>query len=545
MSDEQIKNHLKQSIIEFGGSIENNQYSIVKHRDTDIDHYHVVLNKVDFNGKNINTSYCQKKAHAIADKIEKENNLVPTIGRTIFYDESQKLGFRYATPEEKKAIAQAKPKGIKPISDKRDGVKDRKQFMQDKLVEITKNTNCKSMIDLEYMLSDNGINTRFTTNSKTNEVHGFSVSVGGYSCSGTELGVKWGDVEQHLTANLEQYQKSIEVAPLKAQHEQLEIHLNRLSDNADKINNTIITAKTELLDVNESIKLGVKPAKPLSKIDNEIRNHECLLGINQKEIDKTLVEIKAVETKVEEQKIIPIIKPDLAEPINLKTEEVILSAPIEPPVEKTVKAAAPATQVQQDTDVKKLISIEKYADSIKDLPLKRQKELWVKHATIIEGKQVETKAILADTTISEGKRQQLNERLNDYIVLEPKIKAYYKAVNDKILLEEVAVKPIAKQAEMENQIIILERKLVEIKQYAEKVEKENPNDFKALREVTIMKIKANRELLNARDELAEYKDKVEHLQEQNEDLTILQIDKIIKEQEEKGEQRGNSTSMSR
>ena len=98
---------------------------------------------------------------------------------------------------------------------------------------------------------------------------------------------------------------------------------------------------------------------------------------------------------------------------------------------------------------------------------------------------------------------------------------------------------------MENQIIILERKLVEIKQYAEKVEKENPNDFKALREVTIMKIKANRELLNARDELAEYKDKVEHLQEQNEDLTILQIDKIIKEQEEKGEQRGNSTSMSR
>jgi hypothetical protein len=60
-----------------------------------------------------------------------------------------------------------------------------------------------------------------------------------------------------------------------------------------------------------------------------------------------------------------------------------------------------------------------------------------------------------------------------------------------------------------------------------------------------MKIKANRELLNARDELAEYKDKVEHLQEQNEDLTILQIDKIIKEQEEKGEQRGNSTSMSR
>lgn len=209
----------------------------------------------------------------------------------------------------------------------------------------------------------------------------------------------------------------------------------------------------------------------------------------------------------------------------------------------TSKAAALATLVQQGTEVKKLISIEQFDDSIKNLPLKRQKELWVKHATIIEGKQVETRAILADTTISEGKRQQLTERLNGYIVLEPKIKAYYKAVNDKILLEEVAVKPVGKQAEMENQIIILERRLIEIKEYAKDVEKENTNDYKALNEVALMKNKANRELLNARNELAEYKHKVEHLQEQNEDLTILQIDKIIKEQEEKGEQRGNSNSM--
>lgn len=107
---------------EIGATRDNNQFVIAQHFDAEHEHYHILINKVGFDRRNINTSYIINKCQVIADKIEIELDLRKTVGRTIIYDPDNEKGFRYTTQEERREK--------KVFLDKSTGIKEAKEHIR-------------------------------------------------------------------------------------------------------------------------------------------------------------------------------------------------------------------------------------------------------------------------------------------------------------------------------------------------------------------------------------------------------------------------------
>ena len=99
---------------------EKNQYLLVKHNDTDVEHYHWVINKVDLEARNLDTSYIKNRLQVACDKVEKLLHLRYTQGRTIIYDPEAEKGYRFTKKET--------PKN-KIFQEKTANISDTKQFM--------------------------------------------------------------------------------------------------------------------------------------------------------------------------------------------------------------------------------------------------------------------------------------------------------------------------------------------------------------------------------------------------------------------------------
>lgn len=202
LNKEQTEKAINSVLKEIGVNKENNQYFLVKHNDAKHEHYHAVINKVGFDAKTIDTSYIKNKLQVICDKIEQEQGLRRTNGRTILYDPKSEKGYRFLTREEKKAAALKKRSYH--IRDKSSKLSEEKNHIKTKITEALKDKNINTADKLKSTLEKESIQTKFMENK--NGISGISFRYQNQAYKGTDLGYKW----KQVSNNLEQNRKSLE-----------------------------------------------------------------------------------------------------------------------------------------------------------------------------------------------------------------------------------------------------------------------------------------------------------------------------------------------
>lgn len=200
---------LNDIIKELGATPENNQYQIVKHNDTDLEHYHLVINKVGFDGSNINTSYIQNKCQVIADKLEQKHELERVNGRKIVYDATNEKGYRYTTQAERKPYQQ-KQRASK-IRDKVQSIEDKKNYVKTNLSEALQNKSITNADDLQKALKDKNIETNCIFNK--NGLSGISFKYDDIAVKGSEIQHKANYIASKLEENKAIQMQSTTIAP--------------------------------------------------------------------------------------------------------------------------------------------------------------------------------------------------------------------------------------------------------------------------------------------------------------------------------------------
>lgn len=167
---------------------EKNQYLLVKHNDTDVEHYHWIINKVDLETRNLDTSYIKNRLQVACDKVEKQLKLRPTPGRTIIYDSESEKGYRFTQKETpKNKVFQEKSVKISHI----------KQFVYDELVNVL--SYLKTIERLESELSKKGIECKTTFNK--NGLSGVSFRYEKQAYKGSQIGIKAKDIVKAIQEN--------------------------------------------------------------------------------------------------------------------------------------------------------------------------------------------------------------------------------------------------------------------------------------------------------------------------------------------------------
>ncbi|TWP31344.1 hypothetical protein ETU08_01470 [Apibacter muscae] len=167
---------------------DKNQYLVVKHNDTDVEHYHWIINKVNLDAKNLDTSYIKNRLQVACDKVEKQLRLRPTPGRTIVYDSESEKGYRFTKKET--------PRN-KVFREKSANISDTKQFVYDELVHVL--SFLSDVKDLETQLSKKGIACKTTFNK--NGLSGVSFRYNKQAYKGSQIGIKAKDIVNAVEKN--------------------------------------------------------------------------------------------------------------------------------------------------------------------------------------------------------------------------------------------------------------------------------------------------------------------------------------------------------
>ena len=178
--------HLVLSEINFDK--EKNQYILVKHNDTDVEHYHWVINKVDLDSRNLDTSYIKNRLQVACDKVEKKLSLRYTKGRTIIYDPQSQKGYSFTKKEHSKK---------KIFHDKSDNISDTKQFIFDELQRVL--SSILNLKNLEGELLKKGIECKTTFNK--NGLSGISFCYNDQAYKGSQIGCKAKDILNVIQQN--------------------------------------------------------------------------------------------------------------------------------------------------------------------------------------------------------------------------------------------------------------------------------------------------------------------------------------------------------
>ena len=153
LNDEVMVNMAKEYLQKM--KIRETQYLIVKHRDKDHPHIHIVYNRVDNDGK------------TIQDNFQKQRNVVVCKDMTI------KHGF-YLSPG-KEQVNRQQLKGEDKV----------KYELHDAIKSASKKV--KNMDELKRALAKQGIGMHFKFKSGSNEIQGISFSKGEYKFKGSEI----------------------------------------------------------------------------------------------------------------------------------------------------------------------------------------------------------------------------------------------------------------------------------------------------------------------------------------------------------------------
>lgn len=181
---------------EIGISKENHQYIVVQHKDKPHDHYHIVANRVSMDGSLVSNDRIIERLQVACDKVEQEQGLRHTEGRTVFYDPNQEKGFRYATSEEKAKHREVVKKTIADKNPKKDAVK---KDIQTKVGQVLGDREVTTPEQLKSSLQRKGIDVKFSENKSG--ISGVSFRYQGISVKGSQIDAKWNDVDKSLTTN--------------------------------------------------------------------------------------------------------------------------------------------------------------------------------------------------------------------------------------------------------------------------------------------------------------------------------------------------------
>jgi len=222
ITEEQRQKAVQSVLKEMGVKAQDHQFLIVKHNDTANPHYHIVLNKVNLDGKKLNLGFDGKKEEfiknrlqVIADKIEQEQGLQRTHGRNIVYDITSEKGYRFLTKEEK---IQQKARNKKEIREKDPNKRAHHDVIKSEVVKVLQDKKISTADDFKKALESMGIDVRFTENK--NGISGVSFKTDKISVKGSQIGVKWGNINKVLQENSKTVQKTKSVT-----REEVERHL--------------------------------------------------------------------------------------------------------------------------------------------------------------------------------------------------------------------------------------------------------------------------------------------------------------------------------
>jgi len=153
LNDEVMVNMAKEYLQKM--KIQETQYLIVKHRDRDHSHIHIVYNRVDNDGK------------TIPDNFQKQRNVA------VCKDMTMKHGFYFSPGKER--VNRQQLKGEDKI----------KYELYDAIKSASKKV--KNMDDLKRALAKQGFGMHFKYKSGSNEIQGISFGKGEYKFKGSEI----------------------------------------------------------------------------------------------------------------------------------------------------------------------------------------------------------------------------------------------------------------------------------------------------------------------------------------------------------------------
>jgi len=210
ITEEQRQKAVQSVLKEMGVKSQDHQFLIVKHNDTANPHYHIVLNKVDLDGKKLNLGFDGKKEEfiknrlqVIADKIEQEQGLQRTEGRNIIYDAQSEKGYRFLTADEK---SERKTRNKKEIREKNPNKREQQAVIKNEVAKVLQENKLTTPEQFKQALAGKGVDVRFAENK--NGIYGISFKTDKISVKASQIGVKWGDISNVLQENSKKAQET-------------------------------------------------------------------------------------------------------------------------------------------------------------------------------------------------------------------------------------------------------------------------------------------------------------------------------------------------
>ncbi|NCI45018.1 relaxase/mobilization nuclease domain-containing protein [Sediminibacterium soli] len=161
--------------------VSNTQFLIVRHKDRDNPHVHILFNRVDNDGRTIKDNFIGFRGKKIAQQLTHEYGLIPAVKKDLQRTKMERLNDYDATRYEIfQALNDALPK-------------------------------CRTFEELKARLEKEKIGMVYKYKGKTNEVQGISFVKGDYKYKGSEIdrSFSYGNIIKQLGQRREQSQRSV------------------------------------------------------------------------------------------------------------------------------------------------------------------------------------------------------------------------------------------------------------------------------------------------------------------------------------------------
>lgn len=185
------RDFVKKVMYEMGVNPENHQAIVTKHNDKH-PHYHVLVNRVGFDGKTLSEAHSKRRLELAIDKWEKKLNLDNSLSKTraFVYDETSEKGYK-TQKREYLRDEKTKPKQKE----------FKKAFVQQEIKNAIKTGEITTPEKLKQALSKKSIEFNYTTNK--NGLAGTSFKYKNQAFKGSQIGYK----ASVLRKELEEFKK--------------------------------------------------------------------------------------------------------------------------------------------------------------------------------------------------------------------------------------------------------------------------------------------------------------------------------------------------
>lgn len=279
---------VKSAMQHFGISEEKFQFVLARHNDTDNNHYHLVLNRLDLNNKTLDTSWIKNDCVGIADRVEQEHNLHRVEGRTRIYDIEKNT---YLTTFKNK-------KREKNVQSTSVNLSEYKIKIQSTVREVLADKSVTTKEELISKLKDKNIQAKVNIDENTKQIKGISYRYNNkLSVKGGDIGYNANVVYQKLEENTAIKKRSITKAHKYA---------NQLSQYFDKPvleNPNQVPGAKRAPEPTTKVepKVEAKAIRPISDFDFTIKNKEGEFGFVKYSKD-----FKSFEVQTEQGQILSI-----------------------------------------------------------------------------------------------------------------------------------------------------------------------------------------------------------------------------------------------